>query len=157
MNRLFGIPAFLTLFAIACISCNPSSKETKILDGKWNVTSHRLVFFSGSNNDVVLDTMVSESGTFEFKRTNDGEGTYTFTPSEGNGAITNNFTLSAYEGTFKLTDLKTSVDLMLYSEGGGAVKNIKIIDFGRREQVWYADYSLNFESGACETMYVEKD
>jgi len=149
---------FLIVFMSSCSKFKVNSKELKIMEGKWKVTSHRFTFFKTANNEVDIDTTLNETGVFEFSKNSDYGGSFTFTASSDNRQVSQSYNLQSYSGTFELTDLKYSVDILLFSEGGSLpLKNIKIVDFGKREQVWYADYSLNIESGANEIFYVEKE
>lgn len=162
-TRVFSI----LFFVIACVallftsvSCNQfevNYHELKILEGKWKVTKHHFSFYVGQVNDIQCDTTLTETGIFEFHQTDDYGGTFTFTSTSESIPVTSNYSIGSYSGTYMLTDLITSVDITLYPEGGGMpFKDIIVVDFGKKEQVWYADYSLNLQSGANETMYVEK-
>ncbi len=127
------------------------------MEGKWKVTLHKFTYFTGQYNEVSCDTTLYETGEFEFQQVDEYGGTFTFTPSSENRPIGMGHVVAPMSGTFELTDLKTSVVFYLYPEGGGTwYKYIQIIDFGKRDQVWYADYSLNIEGGGNEILYVEK-
>lgn len=158
-SRLFFVLVCLT-FIFTSNSCNKfkvNYHELKIIEGKWMVTRHHFSFFIGQVNEVSCDTTINETGVFEFHQTDDYGGTFTFSPTIEGRQVTSGYSIGTYTGTFQLTDLQTSVDICLYPEGGGMLyKNIKVVDFGRKEQVWYADRSLNLESGANETLYLEK-
>jgi hypothetical protein len=142
----------------SCDKFKVNSKELNIMEGKWKVSKHHYTFYFGSDNVVVCDTILEETGSFEFHRTNDDGGTFSFSPVSDHRPVAQGYKIAAMSGTFQLTDLKSNIDMMLNPEGGGmAYKHIKIIDFGKKSQVWYADRSLNLESGASETIYLEKE
>lgn len=156
---LFFVTICMTLLFVG-VSCNRlevNYHELKVLEGKWKVTQHHYTFFIGQSNDIVCDTILTDTGIFEFHQTDDYGGTFTFTSTTERIPVTQNYSIGSYSGTYMLTDLITSVDITLYPEGGGMLfKDIIVVDFGKKEQVWYADCSLNLQSGANETMYVEK-
>ncbi len=147
----------LMFVGVSCNRFEVNYHELKALEGKWKVTKHHYSFYFGQSNEILCDTILYETGVFEFHQTDDYGGTFTFTSTTERIPVTANYSIGSYSGTFVLTDLITSVDICLYPEGGGMLlKNIKVVDFGKKEQVWYADYSLNMESGANETLYLEK-
>lgn len=154
----------LTIFTLLLFFCNACSlfevnhRELKIMEGKWKVTSHHFTFFIGQNNQIQCDTILSETGVYEFHKSDEYGGTFSFTPEVSGRPVSGDYTIKPMDGIFELIDLKTNVVITLYAVGGSLpLKEIKIIDFGKSEQVWYADYSLNLESGANETFYVKKD
>ncbi|MBN2683309.1 MAG: hypothetical protein JXR58_12435 [Bacteroidales bacterium] len=125
------------------------------MEGKWEVKKHYFTFYNGYK--ISLDTMLYETGVFNFKRVDEYGGTFTFSPSRENRAVTSGYSISSMSGTYELIDLKTNVVINIYPSGGGMpYKDFKIVDFGRKKQIWYADNSLNIESGANETLYLEK-
>ena len=156
---LFFLIVCMTLMFVG-VSCNRfevNYHELKVIEGKWKVTEHHISFFIGQYNEISCDTTLFDTGIYEFHQTDDYGGTFTFTSTEERIPVTSDYSLGSYSGTFVLTDLITSVDITLYPEGGGLpYKDIIVVDFGKKEQVWYADFSLNFQSGANELMYVEK-
>ncbi|HNQ66844.1 MAG TPA: hypothetical protein PKN32_00575 [Bacteroidales bacterium] len=156
---LFFLMVCITLMFVG-VSCNQfevNYHELKALEGKWKVTKHRYCFYLGQAGELICDTTLTNTGIFEFHQTDDSGGTFTFTSTVERIPVTGNYSIVSYSGIYTLTDLQTSVDITLYPEGGGMpLKDVQVVDFGKKEQVWYADYSLNFESGANETLYLEK-
>jgi len=157
--KIILFSAIVTFSAVFLISCNVFSvnyNELKVMEGKWKITKHSFVFYYPGGN-ILCDTTLYNTGIMEFHQSDEYGGTFTFTPTSDTINVVFQYYINALKGNFELTDLQTSVDIYLHPESGGLpIKNIKVIDYGKRSQVWYADRTLNNESGSNETMYVEK-